>query len=76
MTILDLAAATLKCIVFFSCVLFLQKIEYDISCKLSPKEIICMKCHTLFSWDNKKNIINFSYADFALRVFKVKGYFG
>ena len=26
-----------------------QKIGCGISCKLSPKETICMKCHTLFS---------------------------
>ena len=35
---------------------FSQKIKYDISCKLSPKETICMKCQILFSGKNKKNI--------------------
>ena len=28
---------------------FSQKIRFDISCKLSPKETICMKCQFLFS---------------------------
>ena len=35
---------------------FSQKTGFDISCKLSPKETICMKCQTLFSGENKKNI--------------------
>ena len=29
-----------------------------------------MKCQSLFSWENKKNIISLLSADFALRVFK------
>ena len=37
--------------VFF---LFFQKIDFDISCKLSPMETICMKCQILISWKNKK----------------------
>ena len=36
--------------------IFFQKTWFDISCKLSPLEIICMKCESLFSWKNKKNI--------------------
>ena len=28
---------------------FLQKIGFEISCKLSLKETICMKCQSLFS---------------------------
>ena len=28
---------------------FTQKTGFDISCKLSPKETICMKCQILFS---------------------------
>ena len=32
------------------------KIGFDILCKLSPKETICMKCQILFSRKNKKNI--------------------
>ena len=31
---------------------FSQKIAFEISCKLSPKEIICKKCQNLFSWKN------------------------
>ena len=50
---------------------FSQKTGYDISCKLSPKETICMKCQILFSGKNKKNIINLSSAENAKRVVKV-----
>ena len=35
---------------------FSQKIDFDIPCKLSPKETICMGCQNLFSRKNKKNI--------------------
>ena len=28
--------------------------RFDISCKLSAKETICMKCQRLFSGENKK----------------------
>ena len=35
---------------------FSQKTGFDISCKLSPVETICMKCQNLFSGKNKKNI--------------------
>ena len=49
--------------------LFSQKTGFDISCKLSPKETICMKCQILFSGKNKKNIINLSSAENAQRVF-------
>ena len=38
-------------ILFFS-----QKIDIDISCKLCPKETICMKCQSLLSGKKKKNI--------------------
>ena len=44
---------------------FSQKTGYDISCRLSPKETICMKCHILFSEKNKKNIVNLSSAENA-----------
>ena len=37
---------------------FSQKTGFDISCKLSPKETICMKCLILFSGKNMKNISN------------------
>ena len=35
-------------------------------------ETICMKCQTLFSEKNKKNIIHLSSAEFAQIVVKVK----
>ena len=34
--------------------LFSPENRFDISCKLSPKETICMKCQNLFSGKNKK----------------------
>ena len=33
-----------------------QKIDFEISCKLSSKETIFIKCQILFSWKNKKKI--------------------
>ena len=50
---------------------FSQKTGFDISCKLSTIETICMKCQNLFSEKNKINIINLS-ADFYRRVVNVK----
>ena len=50
---------------------FFQKTGYDISCKLSPMEAICMKRQILFSGKNKKNIISLSSAENAQRVVKV-----
>ena len=44
---------------------FSQKIGFDISCKLSPKETICMNCQSLFSGENKKrNVISLLSAEF------------
>ena len=37
---------------------FFQKIGFDISCKLSPEETIFMRCQSLFSEKNDKNISN------------------
>ena len=37
---------------------FSQKTGFDITCKLSPMETICMKCQILFSGKNKKPVIN------------------
>ena len=37
-----------------------QIIGFDISCKLSPSEAICMKCQIQFSGENKKNVLNIS----------------
>ena len=49
---------------------FSQKIGFDISCKLSSKETVCIKRQSLFSRKSKKNI-NLSSAEFAHRVIKV-----
>ena len=38
------------------------KYMFDISCKLSPMETICMKCKTLFSGKNKKKYFYISSA--------------
>ena len=46
--------------IFFSS--FSQKTGFDIPCKLSPMETICMKCQNLFSVENKI-IINLSPAE-------------
>ena len=51
---------------------FSQQTGFDISCKLSPKETICIKCQILFSGKNKKNFINSSSAENAQRGVKVK----
>ena len=52
---------------------FFQKIGFDISCKLPPKETICMKCQSIFSGEKKeKNTISLSSAEFAQRVIEVK----
>ena len=51
---------------------FSQKIDFDISCKLSLKETICMKYQSLLSGKNKKNIISLSSAELAHRLIKVK----
>ena len=49
---------------------FLQKKGFDISCKLSPVETICMKCQILFSGKNKKTVTNLLSAEIAQRVVK------
>ena len=51
-----------------------DKTGFDISCKLSPMEIICMKCQILFPGKNKKNI-NLSSAENAHRVETVRDIF-
>ena len=43
---------------------------FNISCKLCPKETICMKCQSLILRKKKNNIINLSSAELALRVAK------
>ena len=52
-TKLSAKSADDKLMTFF--LLFLE-IGSDTSCKLSPKETICMKCQILVSSKNKKNI--------------------
>ena len=39
---------------------FSQKTGFDITCKLSPMETICMKCLNLFSGKHKKKYIKMS----------------
>ena len=56
---------------FFLFFFFFEKIGFDTSCKLSPKETICMKCQNQSSWKNKKNI-NLLSAELAQRMVKVK----
>ena len=34
--------------------IFFQKTEFDIPCKLSPVETICMKCQILLAGENRK----------------------
>ena len=55
---------------------FSQKMGFDISCKSSPKETICMKCKCLFSgWGRggiRKNSVSLLSAELAQRVVKVK----
>ena len=48
--------------------LFSQKTGFDISCKLSQMETICMNGQILFSGKNKKNIINLLSAELAQRL--------
>ena len=51
----------------------LQKIGFDISCKLSPEETVCVKCQSIVSGQNKKKKKNnLLSAEFAQRVVKVK----
>ena len=41
--------------------IFSTKTGFDISCKWSPKETICMKCQILFSGKKKKKIYIYIY---------------
>ena len=53
--------------------IFSHKIGFDISCKLSSMETICMKCQTLFSGKHKKiSYIKKSPTELAQRMVKVK----
>ena len=51
-------------IFFFS--YFSQKAGFDISCKLSPLETICMKCQNPFSWKNKKKYYQIAFCWISL----------
>ena len=51
---------------------FLQKIVFDVSCKLSLLETVCMICKSGIFVKNKKNIVNLSSAGYAQRVVKVE----
>ena len=52
--------------------LFFLENRFDISCKLSPMETICMKSQILFSGKIKKIMINSLSAELARRGVKVK----
>ena len=57
-------------VLFFS--YFSQKTGFDISCKLSPLETICMNCQSLFSGKNKKKkYFKMSSADILPRVQRI-----
>ena len=45
--------------------IFSQKIGFDISCKLFPKEAICMKCQSLFSWKKQKYFSEYFFTQHA-----------
>ena len=55
--------------IFFS--KFCQRTVVDISCKLSLRETVCMKCQTQFSEKNKKNI-NFLCVEFPKSMLSVR----
>ena len=42
---------------------FIQKTGFDISCKLSPMETMCMKCQNIISRKYEKYTINWSSAE-------------
>ena len=54
---------------------FSQKIGFDISCKLSPFEMICINYQILFSEKNKKNISDCCLVKVLPRVLRVNGQF-
>ena len=45
--------------IFFFFFFFWQKTGFDIACKFSPMETICMKCQILSAGKNKKKINQF-----------------
>ena len=58
-----------KLVIFF---IFAQETGFDIACKLSPLEAICMKCQILFSGKNKKNMSIFCLLKILPRMLSVK----
>ena len=48
--------------------IFFPEISFDISCKLSPWETICMKYQSLLS---VKNIVTLSFAEFKPKSVKI-----
>ena len=53
---------------------FSQETDFNISCKLSPIETICMKYQNMFSGKYKINFTNVSSAELTKRVVKVNYY--
>ena len=51
---------------------YYTKKGYDILCKLSPKETVCMKCQSLISSKNKRNISNCRLLKFLHSMLSVK----
>ena len=51
---------------------FFLKTGFDIPCKLSPLETLCMKCQNLFSGKNKKNISNVVCCNFYPACLSIK----
>ena len=52
--------------------LYFPEDRFDISCKLSQLETICMQCKSCFLGENMKNVTIWSSAELAKRVVKVK----
>ena len=50
---------------------FPEKKSFDISCKLSPKQTICMKCQSLLSVKNTNNVISLLPAVFSQRIINI-----
>ena len=51
--------------------LFFPETKFDISCKLSSMETICMKSQILISGKNKKHITTLSSSESAKRIVNV-----
>ena len=51
---------------------FFQNIGVNISCKISTKKTVCIKCQSLFVLEKKKNSVNISSAELSQRVVTAK----